>query len=179
MLSISPSTVTSIIFLAGHSHSRSADLLEHDVRKEVYETVHQTSGIYVGDLRETHDLHRSTLRYHLDVLEQAELLASETVFGKVWYYPAGSDTNQLRAAFIHEPTGDILEAIARLEPVSVTDLANEVDRTDSTVSHHLDRLEEKGLIEQERRNTTVLSRLVPEARAELETVSDPGQWTEQ
>ncbi|UTF54743.1 winged helix-turn-helix transcriptional regulator [Natronosalvus rutilus] len=177
-LSVSPSTVTSIVFLAGHAYSGSSDPLEHDVRQDIYETVHQTSGIYIGDLRETHDLHRSTLRYHLEVLEQEELLASETVFGKIWYYPAGSDTNQLRAALTHEPTGDILEAIARLEPVSVTDLANEVDRSDSTVSHHLERLEDKGLVEQERGSTTVLSRLAPEARAEFETTSELGQWTD-
>ncbi|WP_312911654.1 winged helix-turn-helix transcriptional regulator [Natronosalvus caseinilyticus] len=177
-LSVSSSTVTSIVFLAGHAHSRSSDPLDHDVRQELYETVHQTSGIYLGDLRESHDLHRSTLRYHLEVLEQAELLASVTVFGKLWYYPAGSDTNHLRAALTHEPTGDILEAIARLEPVSVTDLADEVDRSDSTVSHHLERLETKGLVEQERGSTTVLSRLAPEARGEFETTSELGQWTD-
>ncbi|MFC7213539.1 winged helix-turn-helix transcriptional regulator [Saliphagus sp. GCM10025334] len=177
-LSISSSTVTSIVFLAGHAHSRSSDPLDHDVRQELYETVHQTAGMYLGDLRESHDLHRSTLRYHLEVLEQAELLASVTVFGKLWYYPAGSDTNQIRAALTHEPTGDILETIARLEPVSVTDLADEVDRSDSTVSHHLERLEAKGLVEQERGSTTVLSRLAPEARDEFETTSELGQWTD-
>ncbi|MFC7231649.1 helix-turn-helix domain-containing protein [Saliphagus sp. GCM10025308] len=101
-----------------------------------------------------------------------------TVFGKLWYYPTGSDTNQLRAALTHEPTGDILETIARLEPISVTDLAEEVDRSDSTVSHHLERLEDKGLVEQERGSTTVLSRLAPEARAEFETTSELGQWTD-
>lgn len=173
ILSASSATATSIVLLAGHSRSGGADPLEHDVREEIHEIAHRASGIYVSDLQETCDHHRSTLRHHLEVLEEEALLSSETIFGKLWYYPSGSDVNQLRAALTHDPTGEILEAIARLEPVSVTDLASEVDRSSSTVSHHLDRLEDKGLIEQEHRSTSVLSRLEPDVRTELETPANP------
>lgn len=167
------STAVSIVLLTEHGRSGGSAPLEHDARNEIHEKVNQTSGAYVSDLQDVCDLHRSTLRYHLEVLEREELLASETLFGKLWYYPSDNDVKELRAALAHDPTGEILEAIARLEPVNVTDLASEVDRSSSTVSHHLVRLEEEGLVEQERCSTAVLSRLPPDVRTELGTSENP------
>lgn len=168
-LSVAYSTATYIIFLAGHNNTDSSDPLEHDIRKEIYDAIHQPPGTYASDLQEAYDIHRSTLRYHLGILEREGLISSKTIFGELWYYPSESDANELRAALNNDTTGEIVTAIARLEPVSVTDLASEVERSPSTVSYHLERLEDEGLIEQERRSATVLSRLAPDARAELET----------
>lgn len=171
-LSVASSTVTSIVFLAGHSRSDGTDPLEHDLRKELHDDIHQTSGTYVSDLRETYDIHRSTLRYHLDVLERRGLVSSDTIFGQLWYAPAGSDGNELRAALTNDTIGELVDSIALLEPVSVTDLASEVERSPSTVSYHLERLEYEGVIEQERRSTTVLSRLASDVRTEFESLED-------
>lgn len=171
-LSVASSTVTSIVFLAGHSRSDGTDPLEHDLRKELHDDIHQTSGTYVSDLRETYDIHRSTLRYHLDVLERRGLVSSDTIFGQLWYAPAGSDGNELRAALTNDTIGELVDSIALLEPVSVTDLASEVERSPSTVSYHLERLEYEGIIEQERRSTTVLSRLASDVRTEFESLED-------
>ncbi len=58
----------------------------------------------------------------------------------------------------------MLDAVARREPASVGELADELGRDPSTVTHHLKRLEEDGLVERERDGRAVVNRLSPEAK---------------
>jgi len=66
-----------------------------------------------------------------------------------------------------DATASVLDAIARLGAASVSDLADEIGRDPSTISHHLQRLEEDGIIVRERDGRAVMNTLAPEARTAL------------
>lgn len=142
------------VLLFGYARSVDRDPLDHDVRERVYDQVRSTPGAHIAAIADESDVPRSTVRYHLRVLEDAELIEGATVRGRHRYVPIGHDLQ--RAAALHDaPTRAVLEAVARFEPVGLTGLADEVRRAPSTVSHHLDVLEEAGLLTRERQDGRV------------------------
>lgn len=158
--------LTSVVFLASYSRYDGSDPLEHEVRNDLHEAILRSPGSYVTELGEMNDVPRSTLRYHLRILEREGLVYAETILGNLRYYPAGSDVDELAVALESEATAAVLDAVERLEPVSVTTVAAELDRSPSTISYHLDRLEDEGLVERERDGEAVLTRLTPDAKTE-------------
>ena len=146
---------------------RSVDPRENETRRRIYEAVERSPGTYIARLAETTSTPRSTVRYHLRVLEETGLVRSETVRGKQRYVAAGLDDEEatLATAYADEATATVLDALARTMPASVSELAEEIDRTPGTVSHHLDRLETAGLVERERSGNAVLNTLAGPARA--------------
>lgn len=74
---------------------------------------------------------------------------------------------ELAAALEDDSAATVLDAVARLEPASVSKLANDVDRAPSTVSHHLSRLESADLVDRTRNGQSVETRLAPDVRSIL------------
>lgn len=153
--------------LLGYSRQANGEPLDNDVRRQVHERVRATPGAHIAALVEATDVSRSTVRYHLNVLEAAGLITGEMIRGKHRYAPAGEDL-VTAAALYDGPAREVLDGVARFEPVSVTGLADAVDRAPSTVSHHLDRLADVGLLEREREQGRVVVRLLPEARQHVD-----------
>lgn len=147
------------MLIAGYSRYDDSDPLENDVRQRVYETVRRSPGTYPMELADTVDVSRSTVRYHVRILEDEGLISGEKIRGKQRYFPGESVDAELSAALRDDATGAVLDALERLEPVSVSRLASDLDRAPSTVSYHLDRLADAGLVEQERDQGAVLNRL--------------------
>jgi len=149
-------------------HDRS-DRLDHDGRRELYEAIERTPGSYIADLADRIGMSVSTLRYHSRVLIEADLVRSERILGKHRHYPATVDDEKLElfAALSDGPTGAILGAVDRIEPASVTELAEEVDRAPSTISYHLDRLVSADLVDRDRAGSSVLSSLTAGVREAL------------
>jgi DNA-binding MarR family transcriptional regulator len=118
----------------------------------------------------------STVRYHVRVLEREGLLETRKVRGNRVLLPAdrlaGPDAGvadpALSAALEDDARRDVLVAVSRAEPASVSELAGELDRARSTVSHHLQRLAADGLVDREREGRAVLSSLTPAARSAVE-----------
>lgn len=133
------------VLLFGYTRQADGEPLEHEVRNRLFEQVRSTPGAHIADLAAGIDVPRSTVRYHLRVLEASGLLAGATIRGRHRYGPAGTDL-ELAAALYDEPTRAVIEAVARFEPLSMTGLAEEIDRAPSTVAHHLDHLEDVGLL---------------------------------
>lgn len=156
--------------LLGYSRQANAEPLANDVRRRVNARVRATPGAHIAAIVEATDVSRSTVRYHLNVLEAAGLITGEMIRGKHRYAPAGADL-ATAAALYDEPAREVLDSVARFEPVSVTGLADAVDRAPSTVSHHLDRLADVGLLERERAGGRVVIRLLPEARQHVDEVA--------
>lgn len=156
--------------LLGATKQAEGSPLDNDNRRRVYEQVAETPGAHIADIVEATDIPRSTVRYHLRVLEDASLIAGDTVHGNHRYAPVSVDL-RMAAAVRDEPTWSVADAVARFEPVSLTGLAEELDRAPSTVSHHVDRLVDAGLLERERDGTRVRIRLHPDGRHRVEGVA--------
>lgn len=155
--------------LLGYSRHANTEPLDNEVRRRVNERVRATPGAHIAAIVEATDVSRSTVRYHLNVLETAGLITGEMIGGKHRYAPAGEDL-ATAAALYDGPAREVLDSVARFEPVSVTGLADAVDRAPSTVSHHLDRLADVGLLERERADGRVVVSLLPEARQHVDEV---------
>lgn len=144
--------------LLGYSRYDDADPLEHETRAAIYEQIEDDPGVFLTELSEAVDVPTSTLRYHLRILEHENLIASRTVNGKRRYASVGVDPDELDVALDDDATATVLEAVAH-EPDSVSGLADRLDLDPSTVTHHLQRLDEADLVERERDGRSVVSRL--------------------
>lgn len=146
---------------AAYSRSVTKEPLAHDSRRDLFETIHARPGVSRTALVEESGLARSTVRYHVDVLESARLVRPLTVLGKVGLaeHVVPHEYVELRAALSDEGTAPVLAAVARHEAPSLSDVAAELDRAPSTSSYHVARLVEEGLLERTRDGRRVELRL--------------------
>lgn len=158
---------TGWLLFAGYSRYDNSDPLKNRVRKRVYDAVKGSPGTYTVELARTTRIPRSTVRYHVRILEEEKLIFSEKILGRQRYFPRGTDNIELIAALKDEASRSVLAAIHRLEPVSGSHLASDLDRAPSTISYHLSRLTEMGLVEQEHENGAVLNRLAPQTEQDF------------
>ncbi len=148
-----------------YSRHDASDPLAHDGRRAVYEEIEATPGVYLSRVAERADVPLSTTRYHVRVLADENLVTSAKIRGKRRYFPVEPDDDsvELQSALSERATARVLEALADVGPIPVGRLADELDRDPSTVSHHLDRLADDGLVERERDGRAVMNRLAPAA----------------
>jgi predicted transcriptional regulator len=132
------------------------------------EAIEESPGAYLSAVCESAEVPVSTARHHLDVLEAEDLVTTAKVRGKRRFYPGhAADDAELVAALEDEGTASVLHALARLGDSHGGRIADELDRDPSTVSHHLSRLEDAGLVEREREGQAVVNRLAPGTREVL------------
>lgn len=162
------------LFLVGYTRQTESGTLANDTRQRVYEAVKESPGIYIAAIVEATGIPRSTVRYHLRVLADEGLVMDEIIGGK-HRYAAATENLALHAALDDGPTNDVLRAVSRFEPVSVGGLAEELDRAPSTVSHHLERLTDDGLVERERDGCRVLISLASGIDGPFESLPEGGE----
>lgn len=150
-----------------YSRYDGSDPLEHEDRATIHDYVRDHPGTYVSAVSEAVSVPHSTARHHVRILEREGLVENAKVRGRRRLFPANARQQELAAAMSDEATAAILDAIARLGPCSGTALADEVDRSVGTVSHHLTRLEDDGLVVREKEGRTTVNRLSSEVAAAL------------
>ncbi|WP_136591941.1 winged helix-turn-helix transcriptional regulator [Salinigranum halophilum] len=169
-----------LVVLAGYSRLDETDPLSHPLRAELYEAVAQSPGTYPTALTDRLDTPRSTLRYHLRVLEDADLVSPTAVDGRRRYVTTEAGAAERALVAVDEGTtaGALVEHLGREGTATVGDLADGVDRTTATVSYHLERLEEAGVVERTRDGQAVRNRLTNEVTPLVTSVvaSDPGGY---
>ena len=165
--------VKPFVFPLRYSRYDDSDPLAHDAREQVYEIVNETPGSYLSEVSEQADLPLSTTRHHMKILEREDLVSGAKLRGKRRFYPAYAEGVELSAALNDDSTASIIDALARLGAASVSDLADELGRDPSTISHHLQRLEADSIIAREREGRAVMNKLSPEARTALEPETTP------
>jgi DNA-binding transcriptional ArsR family regulator len=150
-----------LLLAAGYSRWSQSSALENDTREALYESVREAPGSYLSELAAELDLSVSTVRYHARILENNRIVTVAETSGKHRLYPVGGSDPTLLAALDEEATARVLHGLHELGPVTVADLASELGLADSTVSYHLSRLDDDGLVTRERRGRTVLTELRP------------------
>ncbi|QLD90256.1 helix-turn-helix domain-containing protein [Natronomonas salina] len=145
----------------GYSRHDSSDPLENDTRAQIFELVEESPGIYYAQLAEETDVTVETVRYHCRILADEGLLERRKLRGRQRLYPVSMDDDdpELAAAMADSAASDVLSAIERREPTTLSAVADAVGCAPSTVSYHLDRLEEDGLVSRERDGGSVRIRL--------------------
>ena len=161
--------------LAPFRYSRydDSDPLEHEARDAMFEVVEASPGTYLSEIADRADIPLSTARHHIRVLEREDLVSGAKVRGKRRFYPAYTEGIELAAAMNDESTAAVIDALARLGAASVSDLADELGRDPSTVSHHVQRLEEDDVVVRERDGRTVMNKLSAAARTALDPEESP------
>lgn len=150
-----------LLLPAAYSRSVAEEPLANERRSHIFELIHARPGVSQSSLVAETGLATSTVRYHLGVLESAGLVQARTVLGQVRLAELGVPrvNVDLEAALSDGGTAPVLTAVAGLDGPSVSEVADELSKAPSTVSYHVERLEEAGLLERERAGRRVELRL--------------------
>lgn len=153
--------------VGGYSRRQGSDALDNETRVRVYDAVRERPGTYLSQVSEETGIPRSTVRYHVRVLEADGYLHAFDQGGKHRLVPAGTEHPELAAALDDDSSATVLAALADAEPATVTELADRLNRAPSTLSYHLSRLADAELITRERTADGTLARLDGDVRAAL------------
>jgi predicted transcriptional regulator len=137
------------------------------LRPAAYGAIEASPGTDLDSIATSVGVTKSTVRYHVGVLREADLVAATEVAGSLRFAPA--ETNVELAGILEaEATSAVLTAVAANEPASVRTVATAADRAPSTASYHLSSLEERGFVERERRGEAVVTMLSERTRSAIE-----------
>jgi len=130
--------------------TRVKSILKNRRRRKIMEIVAEKPGISIKDLEELTGINRSTLRYHLDVLEGEELLVSMKTGTERLLFPKDYFSEQelmMLTALRSEPKRKILELIAQNESMTPKQMADAMGLNLKTVHYHLNSLKNLGVVE--------------------------------
>lgn len=155
----------------GSSTVTSPETLDNETRAEMYDLVRESPGTYHAQLADEIGVTEETIRYHSRVLVDEGLVETRKHRGRRRLYPvtAGSDEPELADAMADSPASDVLSVVQRREPTTLSSIAEALECAPSTVAHHLDRLEEDGLVTRERDGGSVTVELQTATRSVLES----------
>jgi DNA-binding transcriptional ArsR family regulator len=158
--------------VVGYVRPDEGDPLAHDTRAALVEAVRESPGAPLASVGRAVGVPRSTARYHVDVLEREGYVVAEQVAGRNRLFPAEAESRALAAALQRAGAGDLLRSLATDGPASVTELADRIDRSPATVSHHLSGLADDGLVDRRADGRRRIAHLAGPAR-DLATPDPP------
>jgi predicted transcriptional regulator len=148
--------------------------LELASRRAIYQRVAAEPGIHFRALLADLDYAQGTLQYHLRWLAD-ESLIEESDDGKYTrYYPAAEfdeDDQTVMNALRRKYSRRVLAHLLTDGPLSTSELSDRLDKADSTISWHLSKLADAGLVTKERDGRRVIYEVTdPDRVATLYTV---------
>jgi predicted transcriptional regulator/Ni/Co efflux regulator RcnB len=149
-----------------------SDPLEHETRERIHDRITDSPGVSLSALAEDLDTPLSTVRHHLRVLERERLVTSRKLRGNRRLFPIGTENEELAAALEKDSSAAIIDVLRRYGAATVGDIVDEVETSYSTVSYHLSRLADDGLVVQEKDGASKVTRLAPSVRSTLDTGDD-------
>ncbi|HDM92687.1 MAG TPA: ArsR family transcriptional regulator [Candidatus Korarchaeota archaeon] len=120
--------------------------LEHPVRAILLSLLQDIGSANASELSEALDIPRTTLSYHLSVLEREGLISSEEILGERLYYLPGRRRDALLKAALRSPTRRAILAALSEGPASIRSLALKLGVSTETVKRNVDALESLGLV---------------------------------
>lgn len=127
-------------------------VLENEHRRTIYNFVKENPGLHMRELQRRLKIPLSTLEYHLDYLERKEILSLEDDRRYCRYF-ADKHTYEektLFSALRQKRLREIILLVLSEERVCFKELSREMMIADSTLSHYLGFLVEKGILVKER-----------------------------
>jgi predicted transcriptional regulator len=145
-------------------------------RRTIHDHVAARPGVHFNELVRVLDLAPGQAQYHLKRLTRADRVVAEELFGQTHYYPPEFDDWERAAlALLHrETTADIVAELLAAGPLASGETADRVGIARSTLSWHVARLVEAGVVQKQRQgNAVVLSVADTERTARLLNRADP------
>lgn len=136
--------------------------LELDSRRAIYQRIADTPGIHFRALLEELDYAQGTLQYQLRWLADEGVIDVSEDGKYTRYYPAAEFDDADRTvmnALRREYSRRILAHLLVDGPLSTTELSDRLEKAQSTVSWHLAKLADAGLVTKERDGQRVLYRV--------------------
>ncbi len=126
------------------------EALELEVRRDIFDKISNYPGAYLREIKSDLDLSIGQVEYHLKYLEDKGILSSKMVDNKKRYfvddevdYPDRKIISILRQNIPRQ----ILIKLLNEGEAGFSDILKDVDISKSTLSFHLKKLNEKGLID--------------------------------
>jgi DNA-binding transcriptional ArsR family regulator len=119
-----------------------------NIRVLLMKHIEQTPGIRYRELLRLTGLVNGVLSYHLSVLERANVIKVNRESRITRYYPVNvSDKESAILKFVrHEPIRQILLFILEHDMCTFNEIVDQAGKAPSTVSSHLRRLREAGIV---------------------------------
>lgn len=123
-----------------------------DVKKRLVRLVERYPGLHLRELAREADVSEALAGYHLDRLEEEDLIESRTEEGFRRFYPLeapGPDEaeREVLAVLRRQTPLEIVVYLIEQAPASHTEITEQVGLAKSTISYHLSNLREAGLVE--------------------------------
>lgn len=134
------------------------DVLDNEKRKAIYDEVCREPGLGVKDLAEVADVSYSTASYHLQRLEDADMVVSSKRGKKLCYFQNGGtfteSERELLKVLRNEGAMQVFLDIHQHPGTYRTRIADRLDVSTTTVNWHLDGLVDAGLVREDRDGRT-------------------------
>lgn len=151
-----------------------------ETRTTIATAIERHPGIHFSGLVRQLNLASGQVQYHLRRLQRDNAVVVEELYGKTHYYPPGYNGWERRAFALlrRETAGDIVAYLLSNGPTRPATVAADLDIARSTLSWHLNRLENQELISKrrDRRNNMRLVLERPMATARTLRDVDPSLW---
>ena len=152
-------------------------------RTDIFRAIDRWPGIHFNELVRRLDLAPGQVQHHINVLQDDGRVVREPLFGRTHYYaPSIDEADRAAIALLRRETPRaMMSCLLEEGPMPARELATELDLANSTVSYHVDRLEQAALVEREQtlrnadrlriadpqRIESLLAHIVPDPSARL------------
>jgi predicted transcriptional regulator len=146
-------TASLLLGLAGIGlyHKLSKDrALEHPARQRILSLLAEEPGLGTPDVADELDVCYRTARHHLEVLSRFDLVVQTKRRG-AWRWARPADAQVLEEPDRPEIQRRLLSLLAEDPGLHLSEIARRLDAAKATVKHHLDRLDEREEVVDERR----------------------------
>lgn len=145
-------------------------------RRKIYELIENFPGLHMRELQRKSDMSMNLVRYHLDQLERYGLVEVVEEEYKRYYPKKGEmrvdqrDKKYLSVLREEIPLSIILSLLDEGEPLAHGNLKENLDIPSSTLSYHLKKMTEKGILVKQNKEYWLKE---PDKMAELLTKYEP------
>lgn len=128
--------------------------IEVENRKEIYQVIERFPGLHMREIKRRTDMSINLVRYHLDQLKKYRIVDEVQEDDYKRYYPKEGEIkvdarDKKYLALLREriPLFVVVFLLDQGEPSTHGEMKNELGIAASTLSYHLNKMQEKGLLE--------------------------------
>lgn len=170
----------SFAFLGYRQITRS-NILQNSLRQEIFDRIQEEPGIHLHDLARKTDATLSTIRYHCAVLERLHTIKVVDEKGFRRFFQNGgrySEEEQKIISCLRSETSSKILRIIMMQPgISRKGIADAIRMSGPSVTWHMQRLEETGIISVKREGRSVRYIVEKEVLGSLSGMMMPGEAT--